>query len=364
MTQETRPGHILCPVCSAKTPDRTCPGCGEDLSLLQEYQDLAVASYNLGLHLAQHHRQNSIEHAKECLRLATVLKANFVEPHVVLGKLYAQQRQYSKAIAHWSQALRIDPKHKETRYCFSALRKLLRGSEELRLEADWQGKLVRIGSLVRCTDGHIGMVWRVVPSNNDDQLTHIVVSIDDFFPRNLLVPANSITDVSGDTVFIGASLRELLRRMPQYRGDEELASRVSDILLTYEPIRAIQGMAITLAVADGMVVLSGNVPSGTIKKKAQELAMSVRGVLAVANSLTCDTELELAVAYTLASSPQIKGEGVIVRSYLGTVLLEGRVSSTQAGETIGQLVRQTSGVKQVINRLTINPIEEGSQKKG
>ncbi len=364
MTQETRPGHILCPVCSAKTTDRTCPGCGEDLSLLQEYQDLAVASYNLGLHLAQHHRQNSIEHAKECLRLATVLKSNFVEPHVVLGKLYAQQRQYSKAIAHWSQALRIDPKHKETRYCFSALRKLLGGGEELRLEADWQGKLVRIGSFARCTDGHIGMVWRVVPSNSDNQLTHIVVSIDDFFPRNLLVPTKLITDVSGDTVFIGARLRELLRHMPQYCGDEELASRISDILATYEPIRAIQGMAIPVAVADGMVVLSGNVPSDTIRKKAQELAMSVRGVLAVKNSLVCDTELELAVAQTLAGSPQINGDGVIVRAYLGAVSLDGRVSSTQARQAMGQLVLQTSGVKQVINRLTINPNEEDRQKKG
>lgn len=353
MKQTAQLGSIICPVCKIETDRRVCPSCEEDLSFLRECQTLAIESYNLGLRLARQSKGSNIKYAEECLCLATNLKADFIEPYIILGKLYAQQKRYAKAIACLGRALSIDSRNKAAQDCLNILRELLGGDEELQLEAYWQGKPVRIGSRVQCTDGYAGMVWRIIPGDKSHNLTHIVVSVDDFFPKNLLVPAELITDVNGDIAVIGIRRRELLLRMSQYRSDKELTASVDDALLSYEPIRVIRGMVLEVTATDGTITLSGNVSSYTIKKKAGELAASVKGVLAIENLLVCDFDLELTAAQALAGDPQIRGERILVRSYLGVVRLEGTVHSIQAGDIAQQLVLNINGVKQVINKLTV-----------
>ncbi len=306
MVQEAEQGNILCPVCSAPTSDRTCPRCGEDLSLLQENRDLAVTSYNLGVHLAQKHRRNLVEHAMECLRLATSLKADFAEPYIVLGKLHVKQRQYSEAIACWDKALSIALGQEEPQDCLNALRKLFGGNENLKLEASWQGKTMRLGSPVQCTDGQKGLLYRIMQGDSD-KISHIVVLVNNFYWEGYIVPGSLITGVDGNTVSIGARLRELVSQMPRHCPDRELAHRVSRVLSKQKPIRPILGMAMAVAATDGTVTLSGKVSSQTVKQLAEELALSVKGVLAVKNLLICDSDLIKVVATPPQEEGQKKG---------------------------------------------------------
>jgi osmotically-inducible protein OsmY len=353
MVQKPEQAILQCPVCKTKTRARTCPSCREDLSLLHECQISAVASYNLGLQLSKKRWGRMLEEAKSCLHLAVALNSNFVEAYVVLGKLYAQQKHYSKAIACWSKALSIDPKSKETHDCLNSLRALLGGNEKLQLESNWRGKPLRLRNCVHFTDGHEGIVTRIIPGNKKGEFTHIVVSVGHLFSKRYLVDNYLISEINSEVVFVSLKLRELLSNMPRYRPDAELSTSIYDAISTYEPIRAIQGTYIDVSVIDGTVSLSGNVASSIIKKKAEDLALSVEGVLAVQNLLVCDYDLELALAQALASNNDSKGERVLIRSSLGVVLLEGTVKSPQSKDAVETIAAKLNGVKRVINRLAI-----------
>ena len=353
MAQDILAGRITCPVCKTKTSDQACPGCGEDLSLLREQLSQAIVSYNLGLHLAKRRRKSSREQAKECQHLATALQANLIEPYVVLGKVYAQQKQYPEAIAYWSKALSLDHGHIEAQGCLNTLRKLFGGDEKLRLEASQKDKPVRIGSPVHFTEGHKGTLWRILPNDKKSGFTHIVVLVKRFFREKLIVPREMITAINSNSIRLGLSRRQSLSRMPHYRSDHELINRVPDVLSRYDPIRAIPDMPIAVTATDGVVTLSGNVRSHTIKEIAEELALSVEGVLTVRNSLVADNDLELTVARTLADSKHTRNRIILTRAYLGVIYLDGSVESPEAKKIVEEVVRRVEGVRGVVSRLTI-----------
>jgi osmotically-inducible protein OsmY len=353
MAQEPRPVKIRCPVCNEATGDRVCPACGEDLGPLHETRALALASYNLGLDLARQRRRGSIEHALESLHLATRLKADFIEPYIVMGKLYSQQKSYARAIACWSQAAGIDPGNAEVRECQHALRQLLGGDENLLLEATCQAGPVRLFSPVRCTDGHAGKVWRILGGGKTGGFSHIALAVGKFFTQHYLVPAGSIAAVEDGAILIDSSRRGLLRKTPRYHTDKVLVGRVARTLTSYGPFRVIQGIEIDVTAADGTATLAGTVPSYTIKQTAGQLAGCVAGVIGVDNRLVCDSDLELAVARALSVNPLTRAGRVQVRSSQGAIVLEGTLGSPEARAAAGQLTLNIPGVKRVIDRLSV-----------
>ncbi len=353
--------EMHCPVCNSKTTTKICPKCSADLSLLYECQSLALKSYRLGLYLGQKHRSNCMEQAKKCLGLATALRGDFAEAYILLGKLYERDKQYYQAIACWNKALSINHESNEAQSSLNALGHIFgRNIKELRLQADWWGKPVRLGSTVQCADGKKGMVWRLIPGNKGRSFSHIVVSLG----RRVVAPIELITNVNGEVVFIGLRSDELLSRMPRYLHDERITDLVSSMLLAHEPLRAIQGMVLDVTSEDGIVALSGNVRTYVMRKKAEELAMSVNGVLAVHNHLICDSDLELTVARAIASGRHIRWERVFIKAALGVVSLEGIVKSAEARKAIVETAWSVIGVKGVVDRLAIDTHYTGRNNNG
>jgi osmotically-inducible protein OsmY len=132
--------------------------------------------------------------------------------------------------------------------------------------------------------------------------------------------------------------------------------------LAWEP--SVDEAGIGVAVANGIVSLSGKVESYGEKSRAEAAALRVRGVQAVANDLVVDvgvglqrTDAEVAQAALIAiglmvAVPQdaIK---VVVRD--GEVTLEGEVEWDYQREAAARAVRDLAGVKNVHNRIALKP---------
>jgi osmotically-inducible protein OsmY len=132
--------------------------------------------------------------------------------------------------------------------------------------------------------------------------------------------------------------------------------------LEWEP--SVDAAAIGVAVQDGIVILTGCVPSYEQKMAAQQAAARVAGVKAVVNDLEVGlppadqrTDEELARAVTLAllshvSVPPHRVKAVVSH---GWVTLEGTVEWHYQREAAEQAVRPVRGIKGVINRIVVRP---------
>jgi hypothetical protein len=217
MAQETQGEKIICPLCGGATAETSCPKCHEDLTLLHEARSRAIKCYNLGLELAKGKSKDDLRHTEECLNLAIMMDAKFVEPYIMLGKLCAQNRRYSEAISHWKKALSLDENNTDVEECLRGLKSLFEGLDTLRIEASWQGKPVRLGSEIRDSKGRRFMIWRLVPDDKNQDLTHIVVWMNSFFPEDRMIPVALISRVNDGIITIGEDLNDLLPRLKKYR---------------------------------------------------------------------------------------------------------------------------------------------------
>lgn len=204
---------VVCPLCGSATTEQSCPDCGEDLGLLHDIRRRAIRCYNLSLRLVN---RNTPE-AEDCLKLAIELDAGFYEPYIVLGKICARQRRYSEAIEHWQKALTVNRDSKEALDCLQGFRVLFESTTTLRLESSWQGKPLRIGSEVRDPAGHRARIWRLLPNDESQVLTHIVIWKNSFTPEDAIVPVEYITGIDGYTILIGETVPNLFSGMPKYR---------------------------------------------------------------------------------------------------------------------------------------------------
>jgi tetratricopeptide (TPR) repeat protein len=101
--------RLTCPACHANASPtaRECPRCGTDLSLLLVAAGQAADYYNQALRLVQ--SEPASPRAVELLRLAISIDPTQAQPHLVLGKLLAQQSEFEDAIACFQEALRLAP---------------------------------------------------------------------------------------------------------------------------------------------------------------------------------------------------------------------------------------------------------------
>lgn len=133
---------------------------------------------------------------------------------------------------------------------------------------------------------------------------------------------------------------------------------------------------ISVETKDGVVTLSGTVPTGTEKTKAEQIARNTEGVKRVANDIKVDAESmgatnlgdkagetakdvggTLTDAAILASvkaklvADGITGTDVDVSG--GAVILKGQVEDAKEKAKAEDIAKNTSGVKDVRNQLTI-----------
>jgi osmotically-inducible protein OsmY len=131
-----------------------------------------------------------------------------------------------------------------------------------------------------------------------------------------------------------------------------LKQSVEDTLQVYSPLRASRS-EIDIAVEDGLVTLSGYVPSASIKHVAAILADSVPGVNEVINNLLDVPDLEREVAVALAGDERTRSWPIRVRAELGYVQLQGQVPDQETVQAALVVARKVKGPKQIVNALKV-----------
>jgi osmotically-inducible protein OsmY len=145
------------------------------------------------------------------------------------------------------------------------------------------------------------------------------------------------------------------------RTDEQIQR---DILaeLKWEP--RVSPNEIGVVVKDGVVALTGWVDSYTKRWAAEEAAHRVRGVKAVANDIDVrlpgasertDADIAAAAVRTLQSDVFVPADKINVTVSEGIVTLKGEVEWHFQKEDAEKDVRRLTGVKGVINSITVKP---------
>jgi osmotically-inducible protein OsmY len=144
--------------------------------------------------------------------------------------------------------------------------------------------------------------------------------------------------------------------------DDLTLKRQVEAELRWEP--SIDAAAVGVAVKDGIVTLTGRVPSYAQKSAAARATARVAGVKAVVNELEVnlpsadqrsDEELARAVAQALTWDSRVPPDGVKAVVSNGWVTLEGTVEWHYQRQAAEEAVRHLRGVKGVVNRVAVQP---------
>jgi len=139
---------------------------------------------------------------------------------------------------------------------------------------------------------------------------------------------------------------------------QDLSTAVEGVIWGFDPIRQTNAL-LDITTEGGVVTLSGNVRTATMKDIAGRLAYTVPGVRGVVNHFVTDTDIENRAALALALAPDLEvyTDRVSVKSFLGTVSLTGAVAAPAKADAeakrarIEVLVAALPGVNAVINQV-------------
>lgn len=141
------------------------------------------------------------------------------------------------------------------------------------------------------------------------------------------------------------------------RTDDEIRKDVYSAML-WEPQLANADIAV--AVSDGVVTLTGFVPSVWMKTEAEKAAKNVSGVRAVANDIEVrlgsersDSEIARSATEALERHILIPSERIRVTVSHGRVTLEGEVNWQFQRRLAESAVRALEGVRDIMNKIRI-----------
>jgi osmotically-inducible protein OsmY len=132
--------------------------------------------------------------------------------------------------------------------------------------------------------------------------------------------------------------------------------------LEWEP--SVDATHIGVAVEDGVVTLSGHVPSYAEKRAAEEAALRVRAVRAVAEEIEVmipgslkrtDAEVARAAADAIEWNVFVPDETVDVKVEAGVVTLSGTVPWEYQRRQAYDAVSRLTGVKRVVDLIAVRP---------
>jgi osmotically-inducible protein OsmY len=135
--------------------------------------------------------------------------------------------------------------------------------------------------------------------------------------------------------------------------------------LDWEP--SLDARAINVSVKDGIVTLTGLVPSYPEKHVAEKAAGLVRGVKAVACELDValpafnsrsDQEIARAAANAIAWNTLLANAKIQVFVDKGRITLEGTVNWNYQRQSADRSVRYLAGVRDVNNHIVVRPVAE------
>lgn len=213
--------------------------------------------------------------------------------------------------------------------------------------------LLRMGLRVVALDGVAGRIRRVLVDTGSGSVTHLVLRQGILAPRDRLVPVDWVSSVTAEVVTLAAT-RADLAALPEYYPDEELAAKITDAWWGDPVVRAMLAYTSARAVVrDGIATLAGYAWSSVHRRRMEELARGVPGLLDLRNEVVADDELAGAVAHALGSDPRTRGLSIQVHSYLGHVRLEGVVSSPELRAAAAEVAARVPWVKAIINLVDV-----------
>lgn len=171
--------------------------------------------------------------------------------------------------------------------------------------------------------------------------------------------------LAGCVTVLDATTDEPIRRDPgkrtfgTYIDDKQLKTIISVNLKKADPY--LEQANVNVTIYNGLVLLTGQVPTKSLREKAGEVARDVNKVRQVYNELqvlpntsflsrTNDSWLATKVNTKLMAHKDIDSSRVIVVVENGTVFLMGLLSRVQA-EKITEVARSTRGVAKVVRAI-------------
>ncbi len=145
------------------------------------------------------------------------------------------------------------------------------------------------------------------------------------------------------------------------KSDKDLQHDVMEDL-RWDP--SIDASKIGVAASDGVVTLTGAVPSYFQKQAAERISKRVVGVRAVANDIEVqlpsaveksDAGIAITALNALTWSSSVPDETIKVSVSKGWVTLEGKVEWNYQREAAEKAVEELIGVKGVTNRICVSP---------
>lgn len=143
------------------------------------------------------------------------------------------------------------------------------------------------------------------------------------------------------------------------------------IVTTFALSEHLNPFAIDVDVVSGVVILTGTVENDIERDLAEEIAKGVNGVKKVNNKLTVssnaqhdaerssflhfvdDANITARVKSQLLLNPNTHGLNIHIRTKNGVVFLEGQLNSEIEADLARQIVRNTKGVMDIEDKLTI-----------
>lgn len=199
-------------------------------------------------------------------------------------------------------------------------------------------------------DGRAAVVAGALAEEPDWRVTHLLLRRSTVFSSMALVGVERVIGITADHLTLNLDAVELAG-LPEWRDDEAIAHDVREALWRSDPLRGLGLDTLQIDVRGGVVHLSGNIASRSHRMLARRRAQSVRGVLAVRDTLITDDDLVAQAGRALAQDPRTHDLRVELLAYLGTIQVSGTVEHAGQRDAVEEVVLGVPGVRAVVDWL-------------
>ena len=141
--------------------------------------------------------------------------------------------------------------------------------------------------------------------------------------------------------------RSRISGMPAYRQDVHVEADLGERLTKSSTVPQSELRGVTLKVEEGTVVFRGNVKISHTVETLRYETRQVRGASSLLLDLSCDADMELEIAASLAEHTRGNSGPLQVRSMLGHVKLTGRLSGEAVCAELDKTASSVAGVRSV-----------------